>query len=117
MADTDNTQAQKRQPKLGPELLDAIIGKRINEGHTIATEDTPSAKILAGDAYGWVTGGFFVVRSAYGRAGNFDGGGIEIIGYDADSKNYRTHFFDTQGNTITEELTMDRRRPNTSEVP
>jgi hypothetical protein len=33
-------------------------------------------------------------------------GGIEIIGYDAESETYRTHFFDSQGNAITEELTI-----------
>ena len=36
-----------------------------------------------------------------------DVGGTEIIGYDEASKTYRTHFFDSQGNITTEELTID----------
>ena len=98
----------QQQPKPGPEheLLDVIIGKWINEGHTVATADAPSVKTLTSDVYEWIPGGFFVLHTAYGRVGNLDGGGIEIIGYDAESETYRTHFFDSQGNTITEELTI-----------
>ncbi len=98
----------QQQPKPGPEheLLNVIIGKWINEGHTVATPDAPSVKILTSDVYEWMPGGFFILHTAYGRVGDFDGGGTEIIGYDAESKRYRTHFFDSQGNLITEELTI-----------
>jgi hypothetical protein len=87
----------QQQPRPGSEhqLLDVIIGKWINEGHTVATADAPSVKILTSDVYEWSTGGFFVLHTAYGRVGDFDGGGIEIIDYDAESETYRTHFFDS----------------------
>lgn len=85
--------------------LQVFIGKWINEGQTVASADVPAAKILVSDVYEWVPGGFFVLHAAYGRIGNVDVGGIEIIGYDAASKTYRTHFFDSQGNISSHELT------------
>ena len=98
----------RQQPKPGPEheLLDVVVGKWINEGRTIATADAPSVKILTSDVYEWATGGFFVLHTAYGRAGDLDGGGIEIMGYDAEGGKHRTLFFDSRGNVSTEELTI-----------
>ena len=49
-------------------------------------------------------GGFFVLHTAYGRSGDIDVGGVEIIGYDAASQTYRTHFFDSQGHISSQEL-------------
>src|SRR5215212_1934351 len=86
---------------------DVIIGKWINEGHTVTTEVAPSAKILNSDVYEWSTGGFFVLHTAYGRAGNLPGGGIEIIGCDAASGGYVSRFFDSQGNVSTHELSVE----------
>jgi hypothetical protein len=50
-------------------------------------------------------GGFFVLHNAYGRIGNMDVGGTEIIGYDAASQQYRSYFFDSLGNISVQELT------------
>ncbi len=94
-------------PKPGSEHqpLEVFIGKWINQGHTIATADAPAVSILTSDVYEWMPGGFFVLHTAYGRIGNVDVGGTEIIGYDAASKQYRSHFFDSQGHISTHELT------------
>jgi Protein of unknown function (DUF1579) len=96
-------------PKPGPEhkRMEVFIGKWINEGHTIASAGAPSLKIPTSDVYEWMPGGFFVLHTAYGRIGDMDVGGTEIIGYDAASGTYRSHFFDSQGNTTTDELTVD----------
>lgn len=83
-----------------------LVGRWINEGETVASEGAPAVKILTSDVYEWMPGGFFVLHTAYGRVGEVDVGGTEIIGYDAASKNYRTHFFDSQGSITTEELTV-----------
>jgi Protein of unknown function (DUF1579) len=88
------------------ELLDVFIGKWITEGETIPTDDAPAAKILASDIYEWVAGRFFVLHTAYGRIGDTDVGGIELIGYDPKVKRYRTHFFDSQGNISNQDLTF-----------
>ncbi len=58
------------------------------------------------DTYEWLPGGFFLLHHIDGRVGDDEVKGIEIIGYDAASRTYRTHFFDSRGNTGTEELTV-----------
>jgi Protein of unknown function (DUF1579) len=108
MADNDiDAQRQPREPGPEHELLDVFIGRWITEGHTVASADAPSVEILASDVYEWMPGGFFVAHTAYGRVGNTDVGGTEIIGYDATSNKYRTHNFDSQGDLITEELSVE----------
>ena len=62
------------------------------------------SKILASDVYEWAPGRFFVVHPAYGRIGDVGVGGVEIIGYDTASRKYRSHFFDSQGNSSVSEL-------------
>jgi hypothetical protein len=88
------------------ERLKTFIGKWITEGETVPTDDSPALRISASDIYEWVPGGFFVLHVAYGRIGDSDVGGIEVIGYDAEAKKYRTHFFDSQGNISSQELTF-----------
>jgi hypothetical protein len=61
--------------------------------------------ITTSDVYEWAPGGFFLLHSAYGRIGDFDVGGIEIIGYDEESGDYRSQFFDSQGNVSVSSLT------------
>jgi hypothetical protein len=97
---------QPAQP--GPEhrLLGVFIGKWINEGHTVASGDMPAVKILTSDVYEWMPGRFFVLHAAYGRIGNMDVGGTEILSYDTDKKAYQSLFFDSQGNINTDTLTV-----------
>ena len=66
----------------GPEhaRLDVLIGRWITEGHTVASPGAPAARILASDVYEWAPGGFFVVHPVYGRIGDAEVGGVEIIG-------------------------------------
>ena len=104
-----NTHQVPQQPSVpGPEhkRLDVFIGKWINEGHTIASAQAASVKILTSDVYEWVPGGFFVLHTAYGRIGTDDVGGVEIISYDAASKQYHSHFFDSQGNISTDAFSI-----------
>jgi hypothetical protein len=54
--------------------------------------------ITTSDVYEWAPGGFFVVHTAYGRIGEFNGGGVELIGYDRASGRYTSHLFDSAGN-------------------
>jgi len=61
------------------QALALLIGKWINEGHTIETAEIPSVPILTSDVYEWAPGGFFVVHSAFGKIGETSVGGVEII--------------------------------------
>jgi hypothetical protein len=87
--------------KPSPEVkrLEVFSGRWINEGHVVQEDGTPGSKILASDVYEWAPGGFFVMHPAYGRIGDVGVGGVEIIGYDPASRKYRSHFFDSQGNS------------------
>ena len=44
------------RPALSMQRLNAIIGRWINEGHTINPDGTPRVKILASDVYEWGPG-------------------------------------------------------------
>src|SRR4029453_7794404 len=93
----------------GPEhgRLEVFIGKWINEGETVATPNAPAAKIVTSDVYEWIPGRFAVLHTAYGRSGDLDVGGVEILGYDPESRTYTSHFFDSQGHVTVDELIYD----------
>jgi hypothetical protein len=79
----------------------------MSESHTVASPGAPAARILASDVYEWAPGGFFVVHPAYGRIGDAEVGGDEIIGYDAETGSYRSQFFDRFGNVSASRLTSN----------
>jgi hypothetical protein len=93
-------------PTAAHRALQPIIGKWITRGLTIATAENPPMEISASDIYEWTPGGYFIVHSAYGFIGEVGVGATELIGYDKDNKNYRTWFFDNQGNTEQQVLTV-----------
>jgi hypothetical protein len=96
------TGAARPVPEL--ERLSVFIGRWITDGETVGSAEAIPARILASDVYQWVPGGHFVMHPAYGRIGNIDVGGLEVIGYDSATGQYRTHFFDSQGNIVTQTL-------------
>jgi hypothetical protein len=81
-----------------------LIGKWMTDGETIPADGAPSLRIQASDIYEWEVGRFFVVHTAYGRIGDADVGGIELIGYDPETGGFRTRFFDSQGNITAQDL-------------
>jgi Protein of unknown function (DUF1579) len=97
---------ESEAPQPGPEhrRLEVFVAKWINEGETVATPAAAAAKIVTSDVYEWIPGRFSVLHTAYGRIGDLDVGGVEIIGYDRESGNYTSHFFDSQGHVTVDEL-------------
>src|SRR4030095_6347278 len=87
--------------------LGVVIGKWINEAETIAPPDSPAARILTSDVYEWIPGRLAVLHTAYGRIGELDVGGVEIIGFDDQTGQYTSHFFDSQGHLTVDQLTYD----------
>ncbi|WP_328603582.1 hypothetical protein OG943_26260 [Amycolatopsis sp. NBC_00345] len=87
------------------QALEVLIGKWINEGHTIGTAEIPAAAILTSDVYEWAPGGFFVLHSAFGRIGETAVGGVEMIGVHEDA--YRSTFYDSFGNVHHSRLEID----------
>lgn len=93
-------------PSHDPELafLHVFIGRWLTEGATEASAEGPPAAIVSSDVYEWAPGARFVMHLSYGRIGPTGVGGLEVIGYDCASRQYRTLFFDSQGNSISETL-------------
>jgi hypothetical protein len=96
-------------PVPGPEhrRLQAIIGKWINQGHTVASPAAPAVEILSSDVYDWMPGGFFVLHTAYGLIGDTGVGGTEIIGYDPETMSYFNTFYDSQGNVMQGKIEIE----------
>jgi hypothetical protein len=101
----ETTTMVKAVPGKEHERLSVFVGNWRTEGQTIASPDAPSVPILSSDIYEWLPGNFFVVHRWDSTIGDVKAAGIEIIGYDAANGNYRTHFFDNDGNAGSEELT------------
>lgn len=86
--------------------LNVFIGRWLTEGETVATAQAPAVRIFASDVYQWAPGERFIMHPAYGRIGEQEVGGLEVIGYDPATDQFRTHFFDQSGDAITETLTF-----------
>ena len=85
--------------------LAVLIGRWINEGHTIGTADIPPVPIRTSDVYEWAPGGFFVVHTAFGKIGDASVGGVEIIGVDGEA--YRSTFYDSFGRVHQSRLEIE----------
>src|SRR5262250_3565638 len=77
------------------EGLDVFIGRWLTEGEAVGGREGSAMQIVASDVYEWAPGGRFVMHPAYGRIGQADVGGLEVIGFDPATGQYRTHFFDS----------------------
>ena len=82
-----------------PELerLNVFIGRWLTEGETTPQDGTPAEPIVASDVYQWAPGGRFIMHPAYGRIGSVAVGGLEVIGYDASTGQFETHFLIARG--------------------
>ena len=89
--------------------LEVFIGSWRTEGRTIANDTAPAVTVHSSDVYEWLPGEHFVVHRWSGQVGDADVHGLEIIGDDREPGKYKTHFFDNDGNTGSEELSVRER--------
>ena len=110
MAKSVQAGPQPPSRKAGPEhqRLSVFVGEWTTEGQTTGDEG-PAAPIRSSDEYEWLPGNFFVVHRWDGTVGETEVHGIEIIGFDPNSGDYRTHFFDSEGNAGSEQLRVQDR--------
>jgi hypothetical protein len=104
---TKRSENLAQRPVLELEPLRVFIGRWITEGQTVERPGAPSVRIPASDVYQWAPGGRFVMHPAYGRIGSIEVGGLEGIGYDPDTRQYRTYFFDSDGKTTLQTLSCN----------
>jgi len=90
------------QSKPDPALkhLKPFVGKWNTVGEIQASPYGPAGKIIGTDTYEWLPGGFFLVHRVDVHMGDQTNESIEIIGYDASTKTYPMHSFDSQGNHL-----------------
>lgn len=90
-------------PAPDPELkrLDFLVGTWKIEGENKEWEFGPAGKVTSIDTFEWLEGGYFLVHrweTTFSAAGQDTvDNGYEFFGYDAASKKYRTHFFNSYG--------------------
>ncbi len=108
MAQPNTIQFQQQSERSSElERLNIFIGKWMNEGYTVETPQAPSARIATSDVYEWLPGRFFILHTAYGRIGNLDVGGMEVLGYDPATRKFFSQFYDSAGNIHKAELMAD----------
>lgn len=93
----NNTQ-QPPEPDSALRRLDVFVGKWKTEGQIIETPSSPAVRISGTDIYEWLPGGFFLIHRVDVHMGEEEVKAIEVIGYDASSRNYSMHSFDSNGN-------------------
>jgi hypothetical protein len=86
-------------PSVGPDhkLLGAFVGRWTSAGRTAEGPSGPSETMTHQHTYAWLPGGFHLFHRWDGLIGQHESKGIEIIGYDAPSRSYQFHFFDSDG--------------------
>jgi hypothetical protein len=109
MKQGETIRSQKDRQARGPEYdrLELLIGKWINVGKTEPIGNEPPLDITTSDIYEWLPGKYWILHTAYGRLGNMDVGGVEIIGYDRETGKYVSHFYDSRGNSSEHEIIVD----------
>ncbi len=106
MKQDETIRSQKERQARGPEYdrLDVLIGKWINVGKTEPIGDESPLDIITSDVYEWLPGKYWILHTAYGRLGNIDAGGAEMIGYDRETGKYVSYFYDSRGNVSEHEI-------------
>lgn len=109
MKQDETIRSQKERRARGPEYdrLNVLIGKWINVGKTEPIGNEPPFDITSSDTYEWLPGKYWIMHTAYGRIGNMDGGGVEIIGYDHETGRYISYFYDSRGNASEHEIVVE----------
>jgi hypothetical protein len=87
--------------------LDALVGLWDSQGHTIANGG-PAIEIKGTDTYEWFPGEFFLVHRADVLVGDERVNVLEMIGpYDAATRTYPMRSFDSQGNFIVMQASLN----------
>ena len=80
--------------------LDVFVGVWDTEGEMIAGPSGPPVKFAATDAYEWLPGGHFLLHRFDANMPDGKVQGIEIIGYNRESRDYPMHSVDNLGKVI-----------------
>jgi Protein of unknown function (DUF1579) len=98
------TKNHSSSPNAEHQRLDVFVGKWNVEGKSYAEGSSKeslqvsSVKMKFVQTGEWLSGGFFLMNRWNGHVGKSAFEGMEVIGYDAESRSYVSRFFDNAGN-------------------
>lgn len=87
-----------------------FVGTWNTTGEVFATDGMPATTLSATDTYRWLPGGHFLIQEADARFGQEPARSLEIVGYDARRRKYRSHAYDDRGNREEFEVRLAGRR-------
>jgi hypothetical protein len=79
------------------QLLEAFVGVWNTEGIIRDNSDGKEQLITGTDSYEWFPGGYFLIHKVDVKIGDERKEGLEVIGYDPETKTYPMHYFDSKG--------------------
>lgn len=101
-----------RTPSAEHKRLGVFVGKWDVEGQSYAEGQSneslqvSSVKMKFVETCEWQPGGFFLVNRWDGLVGDAEFNGMEVLGYDTESRSYVSRFFDNAGNAPTYQVTV-----------
>ena len=103
-----SAQSPAPSPRPGPEeaKMAVFLGKWNSEGRAEASPWGSAGAITGVSNSEWLPGGFFMMSRFEGRQGDIEVKGTSITGYDRRTKMYTSRYFDSAGNTSTEQCTV-----------
>ena len=104
---TIETKNQSHEPSAEIKRLELFLGKWNVEGKSYAkgysyeSLQVSYVEMKFSQTGVWLSGGFFLVNRWNGHVGESEFNGMEVIGYDAESRSYVSRLFDNAGNATT----------------
>jgi hypothetical protein len=100
---TPNAEHQRLDVFVGKWKVD---GKSYAEGSSKESLQVSSVKMKFVQTGEWLSGGFFLVNRWDGRVDGSEFKGMEVIGFNAESRSYVSCFFDNAGNAPTYQVSI-----------
>ena len=89
--------------------LRILIGTWNTAGEVLETAAGPASTLMASDTYRWLPGEHFVVHEADARFGSTVSRSMEVLGYDAATRQYWSTSYDDRGKSERFQLALQGR--------
>lgn len=112
VVETNNQPSKSSEPSADHKRLNIFVGKWKVEGKSYA-EGSSNENLQVSfvemnfmQTCEWLSGGFFLMNRWDGHVGKSIFNGMEVIGYDTESRSYFSRFFDNAGNAPSYQVTV-----------
>jgi hypothetical protein len=90
--------------------LEFLVGTWNTTGAVLETDANPAGTLVATDTYRWLPGKHFIVHDVDARFDGTPTRSMEVIGFDASTKQFVARSYDDQGSTEEFAVVLERRR-------